>query len=274
MPANVTMEYVKAERKYANATTLEEKLKCLEDMFRALPKHKGTEMMQAELKRRMAKTRRLMKREKELKRKGKVFTLKKQGSAQVCFFSLQNTGKSYWMNKICRTKLASTDKPFETQKPVAGIMDYDGVKIQLIEIPSVFKGFASKYPNWTGIVRTCDLIVIIGNNKIPRKELKDAEIKIKSITVGKKDKIKEKIWTALGLIRIFTKEPKKKKTKEAFGTKKGARVRDVAKKIHKDFVTKFRFARIWGSSVKFQGQQIGLNHKLKDGDIVEFHIKK
>jgi len=47
----------------------------------------------------------------------------------------------------------------------------------------------------------------------------------------------------------------------------------MAEQVHKDFIKKFRFARIWGKSAKFPGQMCGINHKLKDDDIVELHLK-
>jgi len=46
----------------------------------------------------------------------------------------------------------------------------------------------------------------------------------------------------------------------------------VCSKLHKDFVAKFRFARVWGKSTKFPGQRLMLGHKLEDGDILEIHL--
>jgi ribosome-interacting GTPase 1 len=48
---------------------------------------------------------------------------------------------------------------------------------------------------------------------------------------------------------------------------------DLAKKIHKDFAKNFRYARVWGKSVKFPGQRVGADHVLEDGDIVEIHAR-
>lgn len=97
---------------------------------------------------------------------------------------------------------------------------------------------------------------------------------IKSIVITRKEdleNLKKKVWDNLGLIKVYTKQPGKKKDYPPVALKKGSTVKDLALKIHKDFLKKFRFARVWGSSVKFQGAQSGLNLVLHDEDVVEFH---
>src|SRR3989344_2605842 len=88
---------------------------------------------------------------------------------------------------------------------------------------------------------------------------------------GLQQKIKDKIWNALDLIKVFTKQPGKKADYPPIALKKGSTVRTLAEYIHKDFVKKFKYAKVWGKSVKFKGQVLGLNHVLEDEDIVEFH---
>ena len=61
--------------------------------------------------------------------------------------------------------------------------------------------------------------------------------------------------------------------KEPMIMKKGITIRDFCKKLHKDFVSKFKFAKIWGPSAKFDGQVLHLNHKIKDKDVVEVHTR-
>ena len=89
------------------------------------------------------------------------------------------------------------------------------------------------------------------------------------------DEVKELIFDRLNFIRIYLKEiDKKPDLDEPLIMRKGNTLRDLCQKLHKDFVEKFRFARIWGKSVKFPGQRIlKLDHELKDEDIVEIHIK-
>ena len=85
-------------------------------------------------------------------------------------------------------------------------------------------------------------------------------------------KLINRIWKKLDRIRVQTRAGKKVAEKPII-LNKGATVRDVAKKIHKDFIKKFKYAKIWGPSAKFDAQQVGLEHELKDKDIVEIFIK-
>ncbi|MHA1682232.1 MAG: OBG GTPase family GTP-binding protein [Promethearchaeota archaeon] len=88
------------------------------------------------------------------------------------------------------------------------------------------------------------------------------------------DELKEKIFTSLPLMRIFLK-PKGKEAdmEKPLVVKKNATVEDVCRKIHKTFVTSFRFAKVWGDSAKHPGQKVHLNHLLKDGDLLSIFTK-
>ena len=75
-------------------------------------------------------------------------------------------------------------------------------------------------------------------------------------------------------MRIYMKEPRKEadlKLPLIIFTR--AKIEDVCHKLHKDFVSKFKFARVWGKSAKFPGQRLMLNHVLQDGDILELHVR-
>ena len=89
------------------------------------------------------------------------------------------------------------------------------------------------------------------------------------------EELRELIFEKLGFIRIYCKEVgKEADMEEPMILFKGARLKDMCDKLHREFVTKFKYSRIWGKSVKFEGQKIlNLEHELKDKDIVEIHIK-
>jgi len=89
------------------------------------------------------------------------------------------------------------------------------------------------------------------------------------------EELKQLIFDKLDFIRIYMKEPRKEADmKEPMIIFRGATIKDVCSKTHKDFVEKFRFARVWGKSAKFPGQRFQrLSHKMKDGDILELHIQ-
>ena len=89
------------------------------------------------------------------------------------------------------------------------------------------------------------------------------------------DSLKQKLMDFLDIIRIFAKPPKSKvDKKEPFILPKGASVRDISEKVHKDFLKYFRYARVWGKSVEFPGKQVGLDHELADMDVVELLIDR
>lgn len=88
------------------------------------------------------------------------------------------------------------------------------------------------------------------------------------------DELKEAIYQKLNLISVFMKEPgKEADTEVPYIMFRGCTIRDVCNKMHKDFVKKFKFARVWGPSAKFPGQRLMLRHRLKDGDILEVHVR-
>ena len=74
-------------------------------------------------------------------------------------------------------------------------------------------------------------------------------------------------------IKVKTKTPGKKPDYPPVPLKRGSTIKDLAEHVHKDFIKKFKFARVWGKSVKYDNQRCGLNHILKDDDIVELHLK-
>ncbi len=89
------------------------------------------------------------------------------------------------------------------------------------------------------------------------------------------EEVKEKIYEKLGFFRIYLKQPgKEADMKEPLILKKPHTLRHVCLKLHKDFVLRFRFARMWGKSVKYGGQKItNVDHNLRDEDIIELHVK-
>ena len=156
---------------------------------------------------------------------------------------------------------------YTTTKPEIGMMDYSGIKIQLIEIPSTFES------EYLSVAKSSELIVLIIRKKKEKQELekmlKENFIRTKKIFVNQfkenTDEIKDKIWKALGLIIVYTK---KSQTTMALPT--NATVRDFALRIHKDFVKNFRFARLWRNN---RIMHIGLSYELKDKDVVEVYAE-
>ena len=89
------------------------------------------------------------------------------------------------------------------------------------------------------------------------------------------EELKERIFQDLDLIRLYLKpQGKKADMDEPLIIRRGSTIEDVARKLHRDFVKNFKYAKVWGDSVKFPGQKVGLDHELQDHDIVRIIIKK
>lgn len=88
------------------------------------------------------------------------------------------------------------------------------------------------------------------------------------------EELKDTVYDCLGFIRVYLKpQSGDADLEEPLIIRKGATVTDVCTKLHRDFVHRFRYARIWGKSVKHPGQRVGLPHRLKDGDLLTIIIE-
>ncbi|NIO20412.1 MAG: GTP-binding protein [Candidatus Aenigmarchaeota archaeon] len=109
---------------------------------------------------------------------------------------------------------------------------------------------------------------------VQRELIPEDFIQISSLKGGGIEDLKKAIWDNLGLMRIYMKKiGKLPDMKEPLIIGEGRRVIDVAKRIHKEFAYKIEYARIWGPSAKFPDQKVGVERVLRDGDIVELHMK-
>lgn len=194
------------------------------------------------------------------------------------------SGKSSLFNVLTGLDVKVSSVPYTTKEIQIGIMKYGDAPIQVVEIPSDFKG------KYNGIIQMSDLVVVLLEGDSEReKEFFSRLARDKKIlfTVSKDDEnkfdgvstfnpksieqLKTKIWQNLGMIQVYTKSPGKEKELPSLTLDKGSKVRDLASKIHKDFIKNFKYARIFNST-KFSGRKVGLDYLLEDGDVVEFHV--
>ncbi|MDP4039484.1 MAG: GTPase [Candidatus Pacearchaeota archaeon] len=298
MPINASYEYFEAEKKYLAAQTLEERIKCLEELIRKAPRHKGSENLLAELRLRLKKFRE--KSEKARKAgKGKK-GIRKEGY-QAALVGKTNSGKSSLLNKLTNANSKVSLTEYSTINPEVGIMDFEGVKIQVIDLPSINgRDFDS------GIANNANCLLLVINNfedlndieKVLEKTegkriivfnkidlLNENEIRkidarfrskrinfifVSALTGWGVEDLKRKIFSETEMIRVFTKEPGKKKNEDPVVLKEGSSVKDVAETIYKGFSRRVKETRLTGPSGKFVNQRVGMNHKLKDMDVVEF----
>ena len=134
MPANLTPQYYDAEEKFRKAQSPQERLDALQEMLKVIPKHKGTEKLQADIKKRMAKIREEGKKKKQ-SRGFDPFGVEKQGAGQVVLAGYPNVGKSSLVGALSRAKVKVADYPFSTALPVSGMMPYKDTYIQLVDTP-------------------------------------------------------------------------------------------------------------------------------------------
>ena len=86
------------------------------------------------------------------------------------------------------------------------------------------------------------------------------------------DELRKEIYQILNILRVYTKTPGKEADRmEPVILKKGSTVEEVALSVHKDFVAKLRYAKVWGSG-KFDGQRVKRNYVVNEGDVIELHL--
>ncbi len=276
MPANLPIEYYKLEEEYSATKSKQGKIKILEKMLSVIPQHKASQKVRGEIRRKISILKKELQLEARKKRGARKRGIKKEGAAQVCLIGLPNSGKSYILNKLCNKDIPSTELPFETNKPEVGMLDIDGVQIQLIELPSIYPGFYEKRGEERNLILTCDLLCFLINSEKDLDFIKSEIGTEKQFVIANSkdlDSLKKKIWEKLNLIKVYTKEPGKKPEKRPVALKCGSTIEDVGKEIHKDFVKRFKFAKVYRKHAKVKERRVGLNFVLEDGDIVEFHIK-
>lgn len=328
MPANLPPQYFEAEKRYREAKTPEDKIKALEEMLMIMPKHKGTDKLRADLRRKISKFKAQAQNKKSVSRRESAYRIEKEGAAQVAIIGPPNTGKSSLVGRLTNATPEVAEFPHTTWKPTPGMVQFENIQFQLIDTPPISKEYVD--PWIADLIRRADMISIlldiqadiIGQweetmdvlkeirvfpqgipvpqdlkkppfikkgilliNKVDTPsqeedysvfiELSGISIPAIPISVEKNRNLNEfvrKIYEISGLIRVYTKAPgKEPDLNEPFVMPKESTLEELANKIHKDFVEKLKYARIWGNSV-FDGQMVQKDYVLQEGDIVELHI--
>lgn len=159
MPANLTPEYFAAERKFRAAATPEEKLAALEEMLATIPKHKGTEKMQADIKRRLAKTKAEMQRRPGVARHKPVYLIQKEGAGQIILMGPPNSGKSSLLKALTSANPEVAPYPFTTHAPLPGMVRYENIQMQLVDLPPIDRNFL--YPWLATVTRAADAVLLV-----------------------------------------------------------------------------------------------------------------
>ena len=304
MPTNVPPQYRKVEEQYRRAKSPDEKLRLLKEMMSIIPKHKGTEHMRADLKRRMAEL-----REQPSGKKGgparqtSAFHIEREGAGQLAVIGMPNVGKSALVNALTGATPQVAAHPFTTWQPTPGMMFIDNVQVQLIDTPPLNDEFMK--PELLQLIRQVDMMLIVVDlQAFPIEQLEHALALLESHRIAPEayrdryadrqepmtfvpvdadlpmlpisaetgrhvDAFKAEIYERLGIVRIYAKPPGKEPDYSApFVMYKGGTVEDFAVQVHRDLIETLKSARVWGEGV-FDGQTVGRDHVLHDGDVVE-----
>lgn len=328
MPANLPPPYFEAEKRYREGRTPEEKIEALEDMLTIMPKHKGTDKLRADLRRRIAKHKSDSRERKGAGKRESAYNIDKEGAAQAIVIGPPNTGKSSLVAVLTNARPEIADFPHSTWSPTPGMALFENIQFQLVDTPPVPTEFAD--PGFADLLRRTDIIVVlIDIQGDPLQHLEDTIVYLADLRIfpsgvpippdlSKRPFVKKvlvavnkvddpsaeedyraflelsemplayipvsvlhgwnlsaflrKLYDMADVIRVYTKSPgKEPDLKSPFVLSARSTLEDLATEIHKDFVTKLKFAKVWGKEV-FGGQMVQRDYVLKDGDVVEIHI--
>jgi ribosome-interacting GTPase 1 len=342
MPANLTQQYKKAEDNYRRAETPEEELKWLQVMYAEMPKHKGTDHLQAKLKTQMSQLRKEMEQQRSGGGKkggvGRSFRIPRQGAGTAIIIGGPNAGKSQLLASLTRATPEIAVYPFTTKQPQPGMMAWNDVFVQLIDTPPITSDYLEPYI--VGLLRSADLALLmidLGDdngieqcqevldklastktrlaaessldeedvglsftqtffvaNKIdlpeaaerlelfhevcplPFREFKISANNSVNNSVNNSENLeplRNAIYESLDVIRIYTKDPKKKDADrdKPFTLRRGETLLDLAELIHKDYAKNLKFGKVWGSAVH-DGTVVKGDYVLNDQDVIEVHV--
>jgi ribosome-interacting GTPase 1 len=160
MAANLTPQYLEAEADYKKAQTAEERLACLKKMYSLLPKHKASEKLQADLKTKISEAKEALDREKKSPKKtGVSYKIPGQGAGQYVILGAPNVGKSRLLTRLTRASPEVAPYPFSTHEPHAGMMDWEDVRVQLIDTPPITADYLEGY--LPGMIQSADAAILM-----------------------------------------------------------------------------------------------------------------
>jgi len=336
MPANLNPEYKAAESAFKQAKDPQERLDHLREMLRVVPKHKGTDHLQADLKTRIKDlTADLAGPKKSGARTGPATFVHPEGAAQVALLGPPNTGKSALHARLTGSHAASEAYPFTTQYPLPGMFEHGDVSFQLVDLPPVSPDhpvpwianalqsadgcllvvdvsrpgcveevlavrellterrveLGSVWPGDEAVEGADDdaltlvLPTVLVANKADMVEHAEEELtvleelsgldcptwSVSAVTGEGLDELGDWLFERLAVVRVYTKRPGGPVDEgKPYTVRRGDTVLDVARLVHRDIADSLKYARLVGGH-GFEGQQVGRDHIVVDGDVLELH---
>ncbi|NQU03767.1 MAG: 50S ribosome-binding GTPase [Syntrophaceae bacterium] len=159
MPANLPPDYFEAEKDFREAKTPEAKVEALEEMLSIVPKHKGTDKLRANLRRRLSKFKDQSQKKKGVSKRKAAFSIGREGAAQVAVIGPPNVGKSSLIDLLTNTFPEIAAFPHTTQKPTQGMASYEDIQYQLVDTPPITKEYME--PLMGDLIRRADILVVL-----------------------------------------------------------------------------------------------------------------
>jgi len=159
VPTNLPPEYFEVEKRYREAKTPSEKLRVLEEMLAIVPKHKGTDKLRADLRRRVSRLKSKQQSKKATSRRDEAHRIDREGAGQIVLVGPPNVGKSALVAALTNAAPEVADFPNTTWKPTPGMMPYENIQIQLIDTPPMTREYME--PWLPDMVRRADMILLV-----------------------------------------------------------------------------------------------------------------
>jgi small GTP-binding protein len=183
MPANLPPQYFTAEKKFRSAKSALDKITALEAMLSATPKHKGTDHLRADLRRKVSRLSQAAEKKAATQRASML--IEKEGAAQIAVVGLPNAGKSQLVSSVTNASPTVAQYPFTTHNATPGMMAFENIQIQLIDTPPL----AEQSADWwlPHMIRRADAMVMVvdlADNPLSQMEAVLADLENKKVRVG------------------------------------------------------------------------------------------
>src|SRR5262245_7716429 len=156
MPANLTPQYMEAEKRFKQAESVPDRIAALEEMMATTPRHKGTEKLQAELKKKMS----ALRKEAEAGKKGakrESFVVDREGARQLALTGAPNSGKSQLLRVLTHATPEVAEYPYTTRTPIPGMLLFENIRLQLVDLPPISPDYTE---SWVPqVIRNTDAVL-------------------------------------------------------------------------------------------------------------------
>ncbi|MEW6668039.1 MAG: GTPase [Thermodesulfobacteriota bacterium] len=159
MPANLPPMYFEAEKRFREARTSEEKIQALEEMLAIMPKHKGTDKLKADLRRKIARYRVEAQQKKGGARRETAYSIDREGAGQIAVIGPPNSGKSSLVAALTNATPEVAEFPHTTWKPTPGMAGFENIQFQLIDTPPLTREYSDPY--LSDLLRRADMLAVL-----------------------------------------------------------------------------------------------------------------